>query len=144
MILGVRKDRINSDEPERIAEMPLPQAPDLLTEEGERIFSKYATMLFNNGTLSKTDGPALFMMAVTWQDWMKEYQLVRSKGRTIPIKNKNGEVVDLKEAPWSKTEMKLRQQLNKMFSEFGMTPVSRSAAMRIAKNDETEDVPQIT
>lgn len=143
-ILGVRKDRINQNEPDRIAEKPIPEDSEALTEEGLEVFNKYATMLFNNGTLSKTDGPALFMLAITWQDWMKEYRLVKAKGRQMPIRNKDGVVIDIKEAPWSKTEMRLRTQVMKMLSEFGMTPVSRASAMKIGTGDDPIDIPQIT
>jgi phage terminase small subunit len=147
ILFGVKKSRINFNEPERIAEMPtLPEEISALVfDEGKNFFTRTATMLFNNGTLSKTDETSLFLLATTFQDWFREYKMCREKGRHLPVLNAEGRTISVYEASYSKVERQMFDRFLNILREFGMTPVSRSAVLKAGtKGDEFLEIKPIT
>jgi phage terminase small subunit len=146
-IFGVKKDRINFNEPERIAEMPtLPdEISALILDEGKTFFTRTATMLFNNGTLSKSDESSLFLLATTFQDWLREYKKCREQGRHLPVMNADGKIISVYESSYSKVERQLFDRFLSMLKEFGMTPTARSAVLKAgSKGDDFLEIKPIT
>jgi phage terminase small subunit len=144
-ILGVRNDRINDNEPALIAVSPsVPDWDCELDEIGNRIFQYYSKMLFANGTVGKSDETSLYQLAYTMQEWIKQKRICDKKGRNIPVFNKSGKVIGSVVPSWAKNERELHRDFVKQLREFGCTPLSRGAIVRISKGEEAMELPQIT
>ena len=144
-IMGVRKDRINEKEPALIVASPkVPDWGGALDETGQRIFDYYSKMLFANGTAGQSDESGLMQLAYTAQEWLREKKLCDRKGRNMPIKNKNGEVIGTTITSWAKNERELHRDYVKLLREYGCTPLSRGAIVRISKGEDALTIPQIT
>ncbi len=144
-ILGVKKSRINPEEPDLISVAPeIPDWDDSLNALGKSIFQKYCKMLFANGTIGKTDEFALYQLALAIQLWHHEHKICNQHGRNIVYKDKAGNIKGTQQASWAKNEAVLWERVYKMHREFGMTPLSRGACTRLARGKDTLDIPQIT
>ena len=134
-IKGERAERICRNPPARIGE----RIPEIegLGEIGKKIFAHFEPMLYNNGTIDTTDAISFHLLCKRYQDWYAVTKQCEEKGRLIPVKNKDGDVIDIKIAPWAKLETIYFDQLKNMCREFGLTPVSRSGVEKIVRNEKT-------
>lgn len=141
-IKGERKSRMCQNPPalvgDRISEI------EGLGAIGKKIFSHFEPMLFNNGTIDTTDAISFHLLCKRYEDWYAVSRQCEEKGRLLPIKNKDGQVIDLKLAPWAKLEMVYFDQLKNMCREFGLTPVSRSSVERIVRGEKTNPFDGVT
>jgi len=130
-ILGVQhKSRLNDDAPDYLPARV--DKIDGLGAVGAAIFNRYEVMLHNNGTLSETDGMGFFALCKKWEMWYEKMLELERKGHYLQVKNKAGEVVDLRIAPWAKEEIEYFSQLMTMMRAFGLTPVDRGNVRRMA------------
>lgn len=143
MILGVKKDRIGSVlVPSRIEERVV--AFNWLGEVGKTIFNHFEPMLHNNGTLSAGDAIMFNLLCERFQSWFKAWTECNERGKYIPIKDKIGNTVDVKIAPWAKMETVYYDQLCRACREFGLTPISRSSVEKIVREGKLNPFEAIT
>ena len=141
-IKGERAERICRNPPARIGE----RIPEIegLGEIGKKIFAHFEPMLHNNGTIDTTDAVSFHLLCRRYQDWYDQAKKCEDEGRFFSVKNKDGDVIDIKIAAWAKLETIYLDQLKSLCREFGLTPVSRSGVERIAKNEKTNPFEGIT
>jgi P27 family predicted phage terminase small subunit len=141
-IMGAKKERINEDEPAMIDGNIVQY--DNLGKVGKKIFEHYSPMLINAKYLAITDSITFHLFCKVFEEWFQAEEKVRKEGRYRNIRNKYGEIIDVKENPWSKVQLKLYDQLLKIMRELGMTPQSRGSLKLIATGKEEKGIKQIT
>jgi len=148
MILGVKKDRINFNEPDLVTVAPtVPEwekGGGELDAVGLQIFQYYAKMLFANGTVGQTDETALYQLAYTAREWLRAKAQCDKYGRNHILKDKSGNVRETRITAWSRMERELHRDYVKLLREFGCTPLARGAIQKIGNGEEALDIPQIT
>lgn len=101
-------------------------------------------MLWNNGTIGEADGVALTLLCYTLAEWIEAVQSIADRGRDIPIRNAEGEMMDVREAPWTRRASRLKAEAFALLREFGMGPVSRSSVTAIGRGDDVRSIKAIT
>lgn len=134
--------RLNSDEPPAVGGKLVMFAK--LNPTAQAVWDYYRPMLKNNGTVGRQDSMALTVLCRTVAEWVKLDKRVQKCGRTLQKRNRLGEVIDVKIAPWSKIEKELRTDMWQMFRDFGLTPVSRSSVHKIAAGDDAKPILGVT
>ncbi len=141
-LLGVKKSRRCDTAPDY-----LPARIDKiegLGEIGTTIWNRYEPMLHNNGTLSESDGMAFFGLCKKWEMWYTVNQEVDVKGKYLPVKDKEGNVIGAMVAPWAKLEVEYFSQLQVSMRQFGLTPVDRGNVERITREKKVNKFAGLT
>lgn len=141
-ILGVKKERRCDNAPEylpaRIDKI------DGLGEIGLVIWNRYEPMLHNNGTLSESDGMSFFGLCRKWEQWYEQDQEVKKKGKYLPVKDKDGNVIGVTIAPWAKLEVDYFSQLQQCLKVFGLNPVDRGSVERVTREKKVNKFAGLT
>jgi len=87
------------------------------------------------GVLAKTDGPALARYCQLWARWREVEEFLAAHPNTIPIKDKDGNLIDLRDVPHVARAAKLADQLLRLEQNFGLTP---SARVRVSTATQTK------
>lgn len=104
--------------------MPLPEEgtpsmPSDLTPEERAAWKLFVAELRGLHVLTKHDGPALKMLAVTHARWEKLVNVLRTEGHTF----KNGSMVRAR--PEVVMERRAMEKILVMYGRFGLTPADR-------------------
>lgn len=122
---GSWRANINGDEPKPPSGRP--PMPRTLSAPAKEVWKRVARRLEKvPGLLTKIDGEALGrycqLLARYWECEAKIAQF----GETLPVKDKEGNIVGVEESPWSRISIRLAEKLTRLEAEFGMTPSSRA------------------
>jgi P27 family predicted phage terminase small subunit len=132
---GVRKSRINFDEPVVIPLSINTEPPERFTEKRQKELWFYFLGLFHSmHILSNADQYAL--EELIYHKWLSERaeKEVKAKGEVITLINKAKEEY-LTENPWVNIKIKSSDRVMKILTQFGLTPSSRSS-LKIEKPKE--------
>ena len=130
---GSWRAKTRKDEP--VAEGK-PRCPEWLTGDAKKAWRKLMPALHQAGLAGEIDRHALARYCQLWARWCELEQFIAERGTVYPVKNKDGEAVDMKEFPHVGRASKLADQLLKLEQQFGMTPAARAA---LAQPDKSSD-----
>jgi P27 family predicted phage terminase small subunit len=112
------------------------RAPAGLSKLARKHWTLVARQLTDAGILTELDKPALILYCEAWARWHEATTEIQNRGMLVkaptgyPMQN-----------PYLPIANKAFEQMQKMLSEFGMTPCSRSRiqVQEIVKNDALDD-----
>ena len=125
------KRAINHSEPR--PQVVLPSAPDHFGNDEKNKWISVVQDLHPLGLVTSVDKDALAMYCVIYVRWLKAERMVREKGEII--KTAAGNII---QNPYLAIANRALDQLNKLGTEFGMTPSSRSRVKVELPNAESE------
>lgn len=111
----------------------LPRPPQHLSEEEKEKWKLIVRELHPLGLITSIDKDALAMYCVIYARWIKAEKFVREKGEII--KTAAGNII---QNPYLSIANRALDQLNKLGTEFGMTPSSRTRVKVDAADPEQE------
>jgi P27 family predicted phage terminase small subunit len=113
------KRALNHAEPK--PRVVLPRPPEYLSDDEKAKWKLTVKELYPLGLTTTIDKDALAMYCVIFIRWLKAEKMVREKGEII--KTSAGNII---QNPYLSIANRALEQLNKLGTEFGMTPSSRS------------------
>jgi P27 family predicted phage terminase small subunit len=113
------KRALNHAEPK--PRVVLPRPPEHLSDDEKAKWKLTVKELYPLGLITTIDKDALAMYCVIFVRWLKAEKMVRDKGEII--KTAAGNII---QNPYLSIANRALEQLNKLGTEFGMTPSSRS------------------
>jgi len=119
LLKGTRKDRVNLEEPAKVAGDPI--CPDHLDGMGKAEFQRLVDLMRSTGVLSKVDGGALALYCQTYSRWVQAEASVSDFG--LLVATDSGSV---KQNPAVAIAQQSVKTLHRLLVEFGLTPSSRS------------------
>ncbi len=118
MLQGTAKPgKINPNQP--MPEEGTPKMPSDLTPAEREVWNRLVVELRGLHVLTKHDGPALKMLAVTYARWEQLVNVLRTEGHTF----KNGSMVRAR--PEVVMERRAMEKILVMCGRFGLTPSDR-------------------
>ena len=117
---GDHPERINRNEPQP-RNMPVPEPPDWLSEEGKELWGIVRPDLEAMGTVKVSDWPALAMLCEAWARW-KRITLLAQKSPPI---FKRADETFAKNPLYSQVVV-ATSELRGLLREFGLTPSARA------------------
>jgi P27 family predicted phage terminase small subunit len=134
-----RKDRIlpNEMQPARMEELPL--APAHLSERGREEWHHLTAELHQLGMLHRVDLSLIAAYCNELSIYFEAEELLRAKGRIMTIKNPDGSIKYIQQAPHvaiARNALKTAMQLG---SQFGVTPSARTRISQGQIKNETDD-----
>jgi phage terminase small subunit len=137
-----RKERVSRRAPDAI---PGPMMEfDGLGENGTKLRAFFLPMLQNNQTIGITDSLALHRFCQVAEEWFKAAEMCKTRGRMMPVKDKDGKVVSMKVAPWHKIERDLARGLAESIRDLGLSPLARDSVSKICEGKEVNPFGKIT
>lgn len=124
------KRPLNGCEPKPPVPAHPPRVPRHLNKEARREWRRIVKVLIDLGLYTEVDRAALAMYCQAWGRWVEAERTVRELGEVL-VSPKGG----LYQNPWLHVANKAWEQLNKMLSEFGLTPSSRTRLV-VERDDE--------
>ncbi len=131
---GVRKSRINADEPKASG---TPACPEHLDEEAKKEWRRISKDLSAMGILSSIDRAALAAYCQCWSEWVAATKMIQETGPVL--KASSGE---LYHNPYKSVANKAMAGMMKVLVEFGMTPSSRSRVHASPQSKEIDEFEQ--
>ncbi len=128
----VRKCRLNENEPKPAT--TIPATPTFLSDEARQEWDRIAPILERNGILTEIDGAALAAYCQTFADWIEATLKVREEG--FLTATTNGNVI---QNPMVGVANRLKADLLRFLSEFGMTPASRSKIHAVKGDGQSDE-----
>lgn len=129
--------------PVNLAEpIPDPSAgnpPDWLGDGARRIWFGLAPRMARARLMGDVDETSLGRYCTILARWIECKTLVEQGKTHVPIKNRNGDVVGVKELPAAAEFRRLGPQLTQLEREFGMTPASRTRIRLENEKDAAKD-----
>lgn len=119
LVRGVRKDRINDDEPK--VDVSIPSPPDYLSQDEQNVFLSEARQLARMRVMSEADVNALAIYATKFIRWRQAIDIVRSTG--LVSKTKSGY---LEENRFLQIANRCEKEMLDIMRDFGLTPSSRT------------------
>lgn len=126
------KRAVNHAEPKPRVVMPKP--PDHLSDDEKEKWKSTVRELHPLGLITTIDKDALAMYCTIYVRWIKAERMVRDKGEII--KTAAGNII---QNPYLSIANRALDQLNKLGTEFGMTPSSRSR-VKVEALDPTHEL----
>jgi P27 family predicted phage terminase small subunit len=125
LLHGEKKSRINLNEPQP-RNVPVPAAPEWLSEEARELWDNLMPDLEAMGTLKVSDWPALAALCESWSRFKRTTILA---AKSPPIWNRGtdaqGQPIYVKNPLYSQVR-DATSELRGMLREFGLTPSARS------------------
>lgn len=117
------KTRKNEPQGERA----IPDAPDWLTDRGRGIWAAATEKLDAMGVLCTIDAVALGRYCENLAKWIAAHEFVEKHGTVYPVKDKDGNLVEMKPLPQFNAMLRLDERLSRAEAVFGMTPSARAS-----------------
>ena len=122
---GEKKSRINRSEPQP-RPLPVPDAPDWMSDEAKELWASLMPDLEAMGTLKISDWPALASLCETWARFKRVIVLA---AKSPPIYKRgedgDGQPIFVKNPLYAQAR-DATSELRGMLREFGLTPSARS------------------
>lgn len=118
ILAGVREDRVNSAEP---TAQGSPSPPAWLKDEALEEWRRISPQLVSLGVVGKIDEAALAVYCLTYSQWLEAEEKIKEFGAVVATASGG-----VKINPWVTIANKLKSDMLKFLSEFGLTPSSRS------------------
>ena len=119
------------DEPETDGKRPV--CPSWLCDEGKSVWRRLVPKLDAMLALGSVDVGSLARYCQTFGKWMKAEAAEMERGQEYPVKDKAGNVVEIREYPHVRRAERLAEQLRKDEVLFGLNPSARAG---LAKKKE--------
>jgi len=139
LIEGMRKDRINYEEP--LPSIGVPKCPPSLVGEAKREWKRLSSELADLGLLTKLDRAALAAYCAAWEKFIDSNKQLKKEGMVTFIETKGGKYPTI--SPYLSIMTKAAEQMRRFLIEFGMTPSSRSRIRidkRTVEDEEFENL----
>ena len=136
---GSWRGAVRKDEPR--PEPGQPRCPTWLKPSAKQFWKRLIPRLVSMGVLSKIDGPALARYCQLWARWRETEEFLAAHPNTIPIKDKDGNLIDLRDVPHVARAAKLADQLLRLEQNFGLSPSAR-AHLGIVQSQEKRKEPE--
>lgn len=133
---GSWRAKLNPNEPQPPPGRP--SCPRWLSEEAKRFWRRVVPQLDAMGILTKIDGGALARYCQLYARWREAEEFIARRGSVLPVKNAEGEVIDLKPFPQVGIASKLAEQLLRLEQQFGLTPSAR-ARLTVGRSENTNE-----
>ena len=130
------KRPINDAEPKPSKKRPI--CPTWIDVDAKAMWKRLIPMLSDMGVLTEVDGNAVARYCQLWSRWKRAEQFIQKNGDVFPIKAEDGSIKYLQQFPQVGIANNLAAQLNRLETEFGLTPSSRSR-IRIEKGSDRMD-----
>ena len=114
-----RPDRHNQNEP--VVPVSVPEPPDNLTDDEAEKFREMAAKLANMRVMTEQDVDALAFYCVNFCRWVEATDIVKAGG--MMVKSRQGHPM---QNPYLSIANRAQSECQKLLSEFGMTPSSRT------------------
>ncbi len=111
----------------------VPRAPAHLSAEQKKIFRRVAKQLNNANIITRIDGVALELLCEAYSRWLDALDKVKLMG--MVVKSPSGFPV---QNPYLGIANRAFDQAQKMMTEFGMTPSSRTRVQTVGADEKTE------
>ena len=116
-----------------------PDPPDELDEHALKVWEYFMPELDYAGVMTLTDRDTFAMYCQLTAEWWKLDRFIKEKSYVYPIRNKAGDITEIKEFPQVKLRHKIGEQLIRLAREFGLTPAARSRIQPILSGDKSND-----
>lgn len=129
------KRQLNEREPRPVRQAP--KCPKHLTGEARAEWRRAAKQLLDVGVLTTIDRTALAMYCQAWARWLEAEEALRQYG--VMVKSPSGFPM---QSPYLAVANKAMEQMQRLLTEFGMTPASRTKveAWPAQENDLLEEL----
>jgi P27 family predicted phage terminase small subunit len=137
---GAQPCRINHDEPQ--PPKGFGDVPDHLDEVGRLAWLRITTRLDEMGVLTLADGEAVALYASIYSRWIGATKALAEDGMTITnsteTETNKGTTTKLvtKMHPMVQVATQCQQQMTRLLTQFGMTPIARSSLNAPGKAQE--------
>ena len=121
LLEGIRKERINTNEPKPKSAKRVPPAPSYLPALAKKEWKRHAGELHRLGLLTDLDRPALEGYCHAYSTFMEAVKNIEKHG--VLVKAQSGFPM---QSPYLSIANKAMAEMRKWQTEFGMTPSSRS------------------
>lgn len=119
--------------------MGRPVCPAWVSDEGKAAWKSIIPMLDDMGILAKIDRIALIRYCELWGRWKKASLWVQEHGEVYQIKSDEGEVKSIQQFPQVSIIKSIGEQLSRLETQFGLTPVARAGMTVGGKGKEKEE-----
>lgn len=125
-------------------ERDVPPAPEWVTLRGCAIWDKVTKQLAAMNVLCTIDAVALGRYCENLAKWIAAHEFVEKHGTVYPVKDKDGNLVEMKPMPQFTAMLRLDERLSRSEAAFGMTPSARaSLAMDTTKLKKPEGIGEL-
>lgn len=118
----------------------LPVCPTWLSEEAREAWNELTAILLPMRVLTPSDSIALAQCAEYLARWKRVTASVNKFGEVFRINKEDGSFSHFKRSPYVTQQIEYGMMLNRMMSQFGLTP---SARARVTTNDQEETINSI-
>jgi P27 family predicted phage terminase small subunit len=125
------KRALNVKEP--VASEGAPECPAHITGEARKEWDRLVAELAEMKLLSKVDRAELALCCSAWGMYVKACKTLEKEGEVI-VSDKGG----MYQNPWVAIRNRSMEQVHKFYTEFGLTPSSRSRVKVESPNEEDE------
>lgn len=125
------KRKLNKMEP--TPEVAIPECPNHLHGAARTEWHRLVVELQHLGMISRLDRAALAICCTAWADYVKACNKLEKEGEVM-ISDKGGYYQN----PWVGIKKRSMEQIQKFYTEFGMTPSSRSRVKLDKPSEEDE------
>ena len=117
--------------------------PEHLNKVAREVWEAHYEVLRSLGILSLTDTLMFAAFCETVADYLEVVEECAERPHYIPIKDKEGNTLSLREAPWCIRKRMLLPAVERLAREFGLTPSSRADMNVLAPfaGEEAEIIP---
>lgn len=138
-VLNGNPSKLNLKDREELEPKPkptIPERPEWLTGEGEKMWNKLMPELERIGLMTVVDGEAFTAACQSWSIYVQCQKFLTESGFTYEYENKAGAVNEI-ERPQVKIGQKALDHFKSFITEFGLTPASRTRIQ--IKPQDTDD-----
>lgn len=115
-----------------------PRCPQWLSEEARKAWREIVPELQRIGVLTVIDGQALVRYCVAHARWVEAEEWIEENGLQVEIRTKKGTIA-YGEAPYVGIADKYGKVANRLATEFGLTPASRTRIHAPPPSDDDDE-----
>ena len=117
-----------------------PTKPKHLDEYASKKWNAVVKLLDQMGLLNKADADLLELYCVTYSGYRRALESVAKTGMVLVTREDHGEQVEVRRNPFSVELHKYMDRMQKLLSEMGLSPVSRSRVQAAGSPEESNPV----
>lgn len=131
--------RMSGDKPIFQLVDKMPPAPEWMSETGKRVYTDVVKSMIELGLLTVPNFALLVAYAHMLGVHVEAEEMMKNKGRYMPVKDGEGRTVKIIIAPHHRVSMDALDRALRIGAEFGLTPSAQTKIMNLIKPKQEPD-----